>query len=550
MMDLIKTSLGSLTAIGNGGAVQAVPGQHLANIFVTGMGSVSAAGAIQGTNDLTAPWKDIGAFSISGTDSASGTVSWSLDYLYWRLVATGLTGSKLSTTVSSESLEKQGGLVTVMGLNGQPMLDDLSRNAVVRAAGTDVFGYKTSLIADSRMQDYYLSGKRIGGRSWVAWANAYLGCALDVIAEYATSGFRSDQFFAESNFGLMLNDGAQIAIVGYPFVNDIAQAQAGYTDVDGNSVTLANVQALAIARHVDRVQRLVSAGKVVVVCVEPGATALNAAQVAVVHSINAELRDRYRGYGSVKLFDPLSIIWSKAISSTAIAFNSGFSVDGTHATARQGQRVGKYAAEKFFPTFLFVRKSYGIDIATSSAQLYPNAGYATTTGGTTSNITGSDPLPANVLLAATSAGIASYTATIADAEDGTGKELTLNISATGAVEVRVIHNAIPTAGLLYTDKFVGGCDCNVVSASGCRVYGDMQLFTSQGTEDGYALYAGDPADIWLVTGSTGEFRLQSDAVSPPVGSSSGLAPQWRVVIDFKAAGTCTIKLKDPSVYRK
>lgn len=133
MMDLIKTSLGTLTATGNGDARQALPGQHLANIVVSGTGAVSAAGSIQGTNDLSAPWKDIGAFSISGTDSAAGTVSWSMDYLYWRLVATGLTGSKVGAIVASESFEKSSGLATVVGVDGRVGLDDYSKTVVQSA---------------------------------------------------------------------------------------------------------------------------------------------------------------------------------------------------------------------------------------------------------------------------------------------------------------------------------------------------------------------------------------------------------------------------------
>lgn len=548
MADLVRTSLGVFSAVGVGHPRNATAGYHTATASVSGSGSVSAVVKVSGSNNLS-DWVQVAQISPSGSGSAAASASWSADYTFWRAEASSLVGVSVDVVVASDQNSGAGIGIKSNSL-GQPSLDDESRGLVVRSVGEALNSYKVSIIGDSRTQDYYLSGKRIGARSWIAWANAYLGGALEMVAEYATSGFRSDQFFAEATFSQMLADGASLAIVGYPFVNDVAQAQAGYTDVDGNSITLANVQAVAMARHADRVQRLVAAGKLVIVCVEPGSTTLNAAQVAVVHAINAELRDKYRGYGAVKLFDPLSIVWSKATTASAIAFNSGFSTDGTHATSRQGQRVGKYAAEKFFPSFLIPRKSYGVDLVTSSAQLYPNPGYATTTGGTTSNITGSDPLPANITLAATSAGIASYTASIADAEDGTGKELTLSITATGAVEVRVIHNGIPTAGLLYTHSFVGGVDCTVVSAAGCRVFGNMQLFTGQGTEDGYALYGGDASDVWLVTGATGEFRLQSDPVTPPAGSSTGLAPQWRVVADFKSGGSCTLKLKDPTVYRK
>lgn len=415
--------------------------------------------------------------------------------------------------------------------------------------GGQASGLKVSLIGDSRTQDYWLSQNRIGGRSWFAWANAYMGCPLEVIAEYATSGYRSDQYFIESNFSLMLVDGAQIAVLGFPFVNDISQAAAGYSDVDGNAVTLSNVQALVMARHQNRVQRLVDAGKTVVVCTEPGSTNFSAAQIAVLHSINAALRATYLGSPAVKLFDPVDLIWSRVMTASAIAIKGGYSADGTHATTRWGQFVGRYAAEKFFPGFLTPRKSYGVDLAIAT-QLFPNAGYTAATGGTTSNITGSDPLPANVVLNAAAAGFASYAASTASASDGSGNELTLTVTATSAGVVRLDHRNIPTAGLGYTDTFVGGLDVNVTASSNCRVYGDMQLFTNQGTEDGFSLYAGDVADVWTPDGTTGDVRMQSAPVQPPVGSFSGLAPQYRLFLDFKAAGSVTVKLKDPTVYRK
>lgn len=432
---------------------------------------------------------------------------------------------------------------------GQTVLDDASR-AVLSNSGISANGYKASLMADSRTADYHISGKRTQGRSWVAQANAYMGNTLDVVAEYANSGDRSDQYFAYANFAPMLTDGSHIAIIGYPFVNDISQAGgAGYTDVDGNAVTLANVQQIVMARHLDRVRQLLNAGKIVIVCTEPGATSLGSSAVGVVHSINAAMRQTYQGMLGVHLFDPVDQIWSRSTTATSISFKSGYSADGTHATTRQGSFVGLYAATDLFPRILTKRKSYGTDPLNSSAQLYPNAGYLTATGGTVQQMTGTDPIPANLLLRAAVNGLASYTASVTTAEDGTGNELTLNITSTGATTVRLDHTGSSVAGIPYTAAWVGGLDVEVVSSSGCRAYGAMQLFTNQGTEEGYILYAGDAADVWTANGKVAPARWQSDPTTPPAGSSSGLAPQYRLWIDFKSAGSIAIKVKNPTIYR-
>jgi hypothetical protein len=429
--------------------------------------------------------------------------------------------------------------------------DPASLDAVRGAAGggAGASGYTASLIGDSRTQDYYLTQRATGARSWIAQMNAYAGASLTVVAEYATSAQRSDQYFAEPNFTQMLNDGASIAIIGYPFVNDIDQALSGYTDTDGVAVTLVNVADRVLTRLANRVERLIESGKTVVVCTEPGSSNFAATQVPIVHGINAALRSAYSRMFGVRLFDPVDLIWGRGTDLTAITFRSGYSADGTHATSRQGNAIGRYAAKTLLPRLVPAKKSYGNDPLTSSAQLWPNAGYATATGGTTSNITGSDALPANTQLTAATAGRASYAASIAPAEDGSGNELTLTITATDAVVVELRHVNMSMTGVNYTSQLVGGCDCTVVSASGCRVYGEMQVFTGQGTVNGWALYAGDAADIWMFGGTVDELRLQSDPTRAPAGSTSGLAPSWRVRADFKSAGSVVMKLKDPTIYK-
>lgn len=408
---------------------------------------------------------------------------------------------------------------------------------------------KLSVTGDSRTVDLYLTRRRKGGRSWPAWANAYMFQSMEFVACYAISSKRSDEFLAEANFVPLLTDGSTAVLIGYPAINDLSQAVGGYTDVDGNVVTLANAVDLIIKRLRDRVARLVASGKDVGLALEPGGQGLAAGSVAAVHELNARMKAEFASAYRVYLYDPTPLIWDAGTTNAAIVFKPGFTVDNTHATSRQGQVVGKDAAVNFFPRFAIQRKSYGVDLRTSSAQLFPNAGYAALTGGTVANMTGSDPVPANVALSASAAGLASYTLTSAPTDDG-GNEITLNVTATGAVQVRVIHQGIPTAGLGYTDSYVSGLDVNVLSASGCRVYWETQIFTTQGTEDGFDLYGGDGADIWMVNGATGPLRMQSDPTQPPPGSSSGIAPSGRLILDFKAAGGCQVKFKDPTFYRK
>lgn len=452
-------------------------------------------------------------------------------------------------TATNENLNKL--LPSQTNNGGKTLVSDGTNASWVRAvrAGTGS-NNRVSVIGDSRTRDLYVNTNRKNGRSWIAWANAYMQQSMRFVANYAQSGKRSDEYLAEAAFAPLLADASNMVIFGYPAVNDIGQAFSGYTDTDGQSITLVNVVDKVLARIVDRVQRLVASGKTVIVCTEPGAISLAASQVACVHDLNTKIRSTFASMAGVSLFDPVELIWARSTTSSAIAFKTGYSTDGTHANASQGQFIGKYAADKFFPAILTQIKDYGVDLATSSAQLFPNAGYATLTGGTTGNMTGTDPVPANVVISATAASLASYTLTSTVAEDGTGNEITITVTASGAVSVRIAHQGISVAGMTYTDNFVGGVDVTTVSSSNCRVYWIMQVYTHQGTNDGYDLYAFDATDVWPPTGAVSEVRMQSDPTSAPSGATSGLAINGRLILDFKAAGSVVVKLKDPTVYRK
>lgn len=253
MMDLIKTSLGTLTATGNGDAVQGVPGQHLASVAVSGAGSVSATGVIQGSNDLNAPWKDIGSYSISGTGSAAGTVSWSVDYLYWRLVTASITGSKVSAVVSSEPSEVAGGLSLVLSKDGRTQVLNDATHKAIADSGFSVSKFPGVLTRLSDAPIYSSSMERSGFGlgavywPWVVPAYKYLANPL---AKYYL--YYSTDHSTWGGIGLALSDSPTGPFVQYtppgPSTQDAScpgtytnghanQAGAVYMDAQAGSTT-------------------------------------------------------------------------------------------------------------------------------------------------------------------------------------------------------------------------------------------------------------------------------------------------------------------------
>lgn len=130
MSDLIVTQLGSLSAVGQTYAVQAKSaGSHVLAITLVGIGAISFAGSLMGSND-NKTWIAVAAVAASGTGSASGTARVTDDYAYWAMSASSLTGT--SATVSGVLTTDPGASVAAedksplraaqKSLNSQPAL--------------------------------------------------------------------------------------------------------------------------------------------------------------------------------------------------------------------------------------------------------------------------------------------------------------------------------------------------------------------------------------------------------------------------------------------
>lgn len=462
-----------------------------------------------------------------------------------------LASVKLKVTATSGQASYT--LRTAKGLQAfDSVLDPDSSAALAASRFARPVSNKLSEIGDSRTIDSLVAFNapyRKSAKSWRTQSNAFMGQTLEPVANYGISNKRSDEYLAEANFAPMLSDASALCLFGYPAVNDISQAQAGYTDADGNAVTTSNVAALVCARILNRVNRVLAAGKFAVVSLEPGAESLNSSGVAAVYALNTLLRSTFGGMAGVRLFDPLHLVWNPSTTTaTQIRFKTGFSPDGTHPSSRQGRVVGKWAAANFWPGIITPRKRYGLNLD-KGQQLYGNIGFATLTGGTTTNITAGDAIPANCRLISSVGSTITYTLTSAAAEDGSGNELTVTFTASGAATATFALNGVSTAGLAYTDFFVAGADIEMLQKTNAQAAWYAYLFATEASETAYDLYEQAASDIAPTSPMSGVQRMQNIPATFPATAASGMAVEARFSFVFSAAGVVQFKIKDPVIFK-
>lgn len=108
MSELIKISLGLMTAVGQGLPVEGQAGSPTAAVTVAGpdAGAVSATVVIRGSNDGVA-WVSLATISPNGSGTAVGVADWSGDYALIRADVTALSaGARVSTFVSVDQTEQ------------------------------------------------------------------------------------------------------------------------------------------------------------------------------------------------------------------------------------------------------------------------------------------------------------------------------------------------------------------------------------------------------------------------------------------------------------
>lgn len=414
-----------------------------------------------------------------------------------------------------------------------------------------------SMIGDSRTADLTL-GVGTNSRNWFNWACAYYKQAPRLVGRYGVSGKRTDEFLTNGNFELAVFDSAQFLIFGYPAVNDITQALAGYTDFWGRDITLANVAATAVDNVIMYAKKAISYGKAVIILTEPGSTSFTAAQTAQCHEFNRLLKSRAQEVAGAILYDPCPLLWNPTASTTQIAFRTNYSGDGTHAQQMAGRAVGIDFATNVLPVLLpkvdTAPANTSDNAANGTLQLFRNPLFNVLTGGTTGgNITlSSGTVPANITISGSAAAGLATTITSAANANGFGNDVTFAFTSTGAVNAR-IDLAANLADWLLTDTFEGRIEVDIApgATNTNGVHAATNLQTDAGTNAMYSMYAagdGPTSGPMITTGDTGlTHRTLRGGV--PANSTAKSSVNLRILVAFSGAGACTITLRRPGLIR-
>jgi len=438
---------------------------------------------------------------------------------------------------------------------GVVTLDDASKAAVYLSAPANAFGF--SMIGDSRTADLLVSASNMStnARNWFNWACAYYKQAPLLVGAYGVSGARTDQYLTNGNFEKALADGAKFLIFGLPAYNDINQANAGYTDTFGRTVNLTNVASYAVDNLITYAKRAVASGKSVILLTEPGGTLLNASQVAAVHVFNTLLKDRVREVPGAILYDPCPILWNPTASTTTIAFKTNYLGDGIHNQQQAARAVGADFAANVLPLCIpkvdTAPANLSDTIANGTNQLYRNPLFNTLTGGTNGgNFTlTSGTIPANMTISGTAAGLLSLVITSAPNTNGFGNDVTFAFTSTGVVSGRIDLD-LPTADWNLTDHLEGRIEVDVASGGtgGINgVYAETMITTNLGTLDYWANQA-SAAGPMATSGDIG-LVLRTARGQPLLGSATKTSAKLRVWVAFSGAGSQTITLRRPGIYR-
>lgn len=357
-------------------------------------------------------------------------------------------------------------------------------------------------IGDSRTAHLLTGGlseqTALSSRHWWNHYNALAGQPMPLAGVFAESGRRTDEYI-NTYLQQALASGCQWLIFGFPCVNDISQAAAGYTNSDGVAVTLANVVAVAAAKLQAAMLTAKAAGKRVISLSEPGASNFTQAQVTCVFEFNARMRAWCAANG-IEYFDVTPTLWAPTSSATAIAFRSGYTsndagaADPTHFSTRGAYYLGK-AFQSFFAGRVsapdFLTASIADVYATNPLSLYINPLFNTATGGTDAAAGGTINNLANLPSGNRAVVRAGVTCTITQAAnaDGFGNDVTLAFTTTAAALCQ-IDQSIPIGNWSLSDYIQAGYEVSVAAGSvNASVYQALSIATDAGTPNSFCLYS-------------------------------------------------------------
>jgi hypothetical protein len=281
-----------------------------------------------------------------------------------------------------------------------------------------------AMMGDSRMSTLFNDSAQLQFTSvhFFNQANLRMGQRMKVVVNNATAGYRSDQYLTDANVAQVLASDALWVMI-YGVVNDIG---TGFNYDPWNTYIKPVVE------------KLINAGRNVILVTDPGQTGVAGSTNArtAFQKYNNLIRQyavSARANARVVLFDLASIILD--LTTTTIAFKSGYSSDGTHYLVNAAVVAGRAFAALMAPLVppLPIRKVYGGETATLGIQIFSNPGFLTASGGTKGGFGGT--AAAGITNGTVDAGVTGTLGTAANA-DGTN-DVTAVISTTGAGRARV-----------------------------------------------------------------------------------------------------------------
>ncbi|OLP56681.1 hypothetical protein BJF92_11375 [Rhizobium rhizosphaerae] len=393
---------------------------------------------------------------------------------------------------------------------------------------------------------------------WLNWANVLTGQRMSINRLFASSGKRTDEYINLFKSARVASD-AGWAIWNYPLVNNLAQAEAGYTHaVTGATITTANVAAVAFADLQAEWESDLAAGKRLILLTEPGATNLSAASVQALHDFNLRLKCWAEGKPGVYLFDFCALLWAATQSGSLIRFKPGVlqPSDPTHYSA-----LGAYTVGKAFADFLRSnlpardRAIAGVHEArpANPRQIVANPFFITTSGGATgANMTvSSGTVPGNTAISATAA--CSVAISNADADSGNiygGKAITYALTAGAAATVaRIAADSPPTSYWSVSDILETGVEIDVAAnAGGAHVYSTLEINTDKGSKNAWSMYGltsqgAGPTEAYHMS-----MRTEPE---PPIDGSVTVGYAAPIIyVALAANATCSISVQRQWGYRR
>ena len=360
------------------------------------------------------------------------------------------------------------------------------------------------------------------------WANTQLNQRMKIVFNGAVSGMRSDQYLW--CMPQAIASGANWLVL-WSIVNDVGQSG---TTGDTAKTIWARIKAAA--------QQALIAGMNVIIVSETGTTSLNSASMGICYQYNEYAREFCEVTAGAFFYDINQVVVSP-VSST-MAFNAGYSDDGTHLNG-----YGSYFAGVDFAAWIssFVLKlncalgSPNEVAAQGNIQQVANPTFQTTTGGIAgSGVTGNVPASYN---AGCSGSVACAISVGAD-PSGYGNAVTATLTATGAGGFQIHQDTTLANYTIPNDVVQSGCQA-VLSAGATNVSSIYLGSNFGGT-------ANPTADLWPLSATNiPQVAMTLELKSVPFIIPAGTTwATWQMNIAFSGAGSATLLIRRPWMRRR